>query len=101
MSPLIGPLPGAGNTWVPPTGWSVAQFQYLCTIDMDAVLQMDITDIDDYCKSWLKDQAPNQPIRSKGTTFDPQNPEIGYAKFSQAKAAWMALFPPLSIVPVA
>jgi hypothetical protein len=42
---------------------------------------------------WLVDKAPNQPIRMRGGTFDPQNPEIGYAKFSEAKAAWRALFP--------
>jgi hypothetical protein len=37
--------------------------------------------------------APNQPIRANGITFDPSNPEIGYAKFSQAEAAWKQLFP--------
>jgi hypothetical protein len=78
---------------MPPTGWSVAQFQYLCTIDMDALVQTDVAYIDDYCTSWLNDQAPNQPIRPNGNTFDPQNPEIGYAKFSEAKAPWSKLFP--------
>jgi hypothetical protein len=32
-----------------------------------------------------------------GTSFDPQHPEIGYAKFSEAKAAWTALFPAVAI----
>jgi uncharacterized protein len=95
MSPLISPLPAAGNAWMPPTGWSVAQFQYLCSIDMDAVAQSDVAYIDDYCTSWLKDQAPNQPIRANGATFDPWKPEIGYAKFSEAKAAWAQLFQPV------
>ena len=94
MSPLISPLPAAGNSWVTPAGWSVAQFQYLCGIDMDAIVQTDVDYIDTYCTSWLKDDAPNQPIRANGTTFDPWNPEIGYSKFSQAKAAWKVLFPP-------
>jgi len=96
MSPLISPLPAAGGGWIPPAGWSVAQFQYLCNIDMDAVVQNDVTYIDDYCGYWLADQAPNQPIRMNGTVFDPSTPEIGYAKFSEAKAAWQSLFPPLS-----
>ena len=98
MSPLISPLPAPGNAWMPPTGWSVAQFQYLCNIDMDALAPTDVAFIDDYCTTWLNDQAPNQPIRPNGTTFDPQNPEIGYAKFGQAKTAWAQLFPQLPVV---
>lgn len=93
MSPLISPLPAASNTWTPPVKWSVAQFQYLCSIDMDAIAPTDVTYIDDYCTSWLRDEAPNQPIRANGSTFDPWNPEIGYAKFSDAKAVWTQLFP--------
>jgi hypothetical protein len=34
----------------------------------------------------------NHPIRMKGDTLDPQKP-IGYATFSEALAAWCALFP--------
>jgi len=93
MSPLISPLPAAAGAWTPPAGWSVAQFQYLSNIDMDAVAQTDVTYIADYCSSWLSDRAPNQPIRMNGATFDPRNPEIGYASFSEALAAWRALFP--------
>jgi hypothetical protein len=93
MNPLISPLPTAQDGWIPPKGWSVAQFQYLCDIDMDAVIQTQITFIRDYCTFWLDDRAPNQPIRPNGRSFDPLNPDIGYAKFSQAKTAWQALFP--------
>ena len=96
MSPLISPLPAAGGGWTPPGGWSVAQFQYLSNLDLDAIAQNDVAYIDDYCSFWLADNAPNQPIRPNGATFDPQNPEIGYAKFSQAKAAWGTLFPPIA-----
>jgi hypothetical protein len=35
----------------------------------------------------------NHPIRRNGDTLDPQNLEIGYATFSEALAAWPALFP--------
>lgn len=99
MSPLMSPIPSKGK-WSPPKGWSLARFRYLCSIDMDAVVQSDVSYIDDYCSSWLQDSAPNQPIRANGDTFDPRNPEIGYAKFSQAAAAWRQLFPPIQ-APVA
>ena len=92
MSPLVSPIL-ANNVWTPPAEWSLAQFQYLCSIDMDAINQIDVTYIDDYCTDWLADDAPNQAIRANGITFDPSNPEIGYAKFSQAEAAWKQLFP--------
>ena len=92
MSPLIAPLPAPGAGWRTPAGWSLAQFKYLANIDMDAVAQTDIGYIDDYCTYWLADAAPNQPIRSNGQTFDPQQSEIGYATFGDAKAAWRTLF---------
>jgi uncharacterized protein len=91
MSPLISPL-RAGGGWAPPKGYTVAQFQYLCQIDMDAVMPIEIRFITDYCTFWLEDRAPNQPIRMNGQTFDPQNPEIGYAKFSEAKVAGIVSF---------
>jgi hypothetical protein len=93
MSPLMSPLPAQAAGWMPPSGWTVAQFQYLCNIDMDAVVQTDVAYVNDHCTFWLGDRAPNQPIRANGTTFDPQKPEIGYASFSEALAAWSALFP--------
>lgn len=93
MSPLISPLPAVTGEWVAPGDWPVAQFQYLCGIDMDAVSAFDISYVDDYCSVWLVDRAPNQPIRGNGVRFDPWNPEIGYARFSEAHQAWQALFP--------
>ena len=93
MSPLVSPLPAAGGGWQPPQGWSVAQFLYLANLGFDALAQNDITYVDDYCASWLADVAPNQPIRANGTAFDPLNPQLGYAKFSAARAAWVSLFP--------
>jgi hypothetical protein len=97
MSPLMSPFPVQGGGWTPPAGWSVAQFQYLCNIDMDAVAQSDVGYIDDYCSFWLQDRAPNQPIRPNGTTFDPRSPEIGYARFSEAQKAWGILFPMVGV----
>ena len=93
MSPLITPLRGAGGEWLVPGNWPVDRFEYLCNIGMDALESLDITYIDDYCGVWLLDLAPNQPIRPNGKIFDPENPEIGYAKFSEALAAWRQLVP--------
>ena len=92
MNPLVSPLPGAGGTLVPPAGWSVAQLNYLSNMGFDAVAQNDVAYIDSYCTAWLAGLAPNQPIRPKGSAFDPWNPEIGYARFSDAMAAWGVLF---------
>jgi len=97
MSPLMSPFPAQAGGWMPPTGWSVAQFQHLCNIDMDAVVQTDVGYIDDYCSFWLQDRAPNQPIRANGTAFDPRRPEIGYASFSAAQKAWDILFPVIGL----
>jgi uncharacterized protein len=96
MSPLVAPLAAADGTLAPPAGWSAAQFLHLCAIDLAALAQTDIDYIDDYCRFWLADTAPNQPIRANGAVFDPLKPEIGYAKFSEARAAWRALMPPLA-----
>lgn len=95
MSPLVSPLPAAGGGFAPPAGWSLAQFQYLSNIDMDAVVQTDVAYIDSYCSTWLGGQAPNQPIRPNGQAFDPWRPEVGYATFAEAKAAWRHLLPPV------
>ncbi len=91
MSPLIAPVRDPDGGLTAPAGWPAAQFQHLCGIDLDAMQPLDITYIEDYCLAWLDDAAPNQPIRGGGTTFDPWRPEIGYAKFSEALAAWNAL----------
>jgi hypothetical protein len=101
MSPLISPLPARAGKWKAPAGWSAAQFQYLSKIGMDAVQQIEVAYIEDYCLAWLDDQAPNQPIRMNGKKFDPMKPEIGYAKFSEAQTAWRQLFPPVDALGVA
>lgn len=100
MSPLISPTPGADG-WLPPQGMSAAIFQYMCGIGMDALSDFDITYIDTYCTAWLKDDAPNQPIRPNGKTFDPWTPELDYPKFSAAKAAWEKLSADVAVSPMA
>lgn len=88
---LISPSPDAAG-WKPPTGWSVAQFLHLCGIDIDAV-DPQVAYIDSYCTSWLAGAAPNQGIRPSAQRFDPWNPQIGYARFSEARSAWQVLLP--------
>ncbi len=99
MSPLVTPLPDDAGGWKPPQGMSIDEFRYICSIGMDAVQQIDIEYVDTYCDAWLNDLAPNQPIRMTSEPYDPWNPEIGYAKFSEAAAAWQMLFPRTDAVP--
>ncbi len=89
MNPLIRPALQDGE-WVAPDGWTAAQFQYLCNLDLDAVDQNQVQYIVDWCQLWLGDGAPNQPLRMDGATM---NVEIGYGKYSEAKLAWSRLFP--------
>jgi hypothetical protein len=89
MNPLLSPRDDNGR-WAAPEGWSAAQFQYLCNIDIDAVEQNDVLYIDRYCGYWLTDRAPNQPIRMNYATLAL---ELGHATFGEARAAWAVLFP--------
>jgi hypothetical protein len=88
MNPLIAPIRDAGGKWTQPPGLTVAQFKYLCDLDMDAVGQNDVMAITQYCDLWLKNQAPNQPIRMDGATL---KTEIGYDRYGAAKTAWLAI----------
>jgi uncharacterized protein len=94
MSPLVSPTPTnvEYEYWLP-VGWTVDDFLSLSKTGIDAVVQTDIERIDKYAASWIASEAPNQAIRADGAKFDPWAPEIGYAKFSEAEAAWQELFP--------
>jgi uncharacterized protein len=96
MNPLISPARQNGQ-WGAPNGWTAAQFQYLCNLDVDAVDQNQVQYIADWCQLWLQDGAPNQPLRMNGETMAV---EVGYGKFSDAKRAWSSLFPRSNPVPV-
>jgi hypothetical protein len=94
MSPLVSPWPqNEGHVYRLPVDWSPAEFDALCKTTMDAVQQEDIERIDRYCATWLANNAPNQAIRENSEKFDPWSPEIGFASFNKAKAAWEKLFP--------
>jgi hypothetical protein len=88
MNPLIRPIKDSDGNWAQPSGMTPAQFKFLCRVDMDAVEANEVAAIAHYTELWLADGAPNQPIRADGRTFEP---EIGFAKFSQARAAWQTV----------
>jgi hypothetical protein len=94
LSPLVSPV-SSGGALVAPSGWTAAQFRYLCNLGMDAVEANDVAYIDDWCRLWLGDHVANQPIRMDGATL---RPEVGYGRFSEGMLAWQALFPPVATV---
>jgi uncharacterized protein len=92
LSPLITPVAADGG-WTTPPGWTPAQFEHICGLGMDAVESADVAYIDNWCQLWLRDLAPNQPIRMNGETLVP---ELGYGRYSEALSAWRSLFPQVS-----
>ena len=84
MNPLIAPQ-RRQDGWGTYAGMTPEAFVYLCGLGMDAVEQPQVAAIESYCDLWLADRVPNQPIRMDGATLEP---EIGQARFSQAKDAW-------------
>ena len=89
MNPLITPRDLDGQL-AAPEGWTAAQFEYLCNLDMDAVEQSQVEYIVDWCQLWLQDAVPNQPLRMDGDTMAV---EVGYGRYSEARNAWSVLFP--------
>ncbi|HLK69680.1 MAG TPA: patatin-like phospholipase family protein [Bryobacteraceae bacterium] len=87
MNPLIGPV-YKGGTWSLPGSMTPDQFNFIKDLDLDAVLESQVHAIARYADLWLKDEAPNQPIRTNGKTF---RPELGQGRFSKARAAWKAI----------
>lgn len=85
MNPLISPVKDTAGNWTAPGGMTAAQFTYLAKLDMDAVDQHQVDAINEYAGLWLQSKAPNQPIRMDGDTL---TPELGYAWFKDAYAAW-------------
>jgi len=88
MSPMVSPVLDANKQWIAPGGLTLAQFQALAALGMDAIDQPDVETIANYADLWLKGQAPNQPVRMDG---DSLTCEIGQSTFSAARAAWDAV----------
>jgi uncharacterized protein len=91
MSPLVSPVKKTVNgteVWTAPGSMTVAQFKNLVNLDFDAVEQAQVDEITKYADLWLKNEAPNQPIRMDGSTLVR---ELGQSSFGAAKAAWGAI----------
>jgi hypothetical protein len=91
MSPLVSPVKKKVNgtdVWTAPGSMTVTQFKNLVSLDFDAVEQSQVDEISKYADLWLKNEAPNQPIRMDGDTL---LRELGQGSFGTAKAAWEAI----------
>jgi len=88
MSPLISPLKDPAGNWSALPPMTDQEFVDLANLDMDAVEQLQAESIFQYAGLWLRDVAPNQPIRMDGDTLIP---EIGHPTFSAARNAWSAI----------
>jgi hypothetical protein len=84
MNPVIAPVLQAGQLQ-PPGGMTLAQFQYLCGIGIDALQPGEVNAIAAYADLWLAGRAPNQPIH---TDEGAPPVSIGAADFPAALAAW-------------
>jgi len=99
MSPMVQPRHGGiGRNglpqWVPYEwfGQASAQrgktlFERLVALDMDAVNDDEVQDIERLADLWLEGNVPNQPIHSD----DRFVPVIGHGAFGDALARWKAL----------
>jgi uncharacterized protein len=87
MNPLIAPVKKAGRLSAPGS-MTPEEFDFLKKLGLDAIKKPEVDAIAGYADLWLKDAAPNQPIRMNGKTF---KAEVGQGKFSEAEAAWEAI----------
>jgi hypothetical protein len=91
MSPLVSPVKkmvNGTNVWSAPGSMTAPQFKNLVNLDFDAVEQSQIDEITQYADLWVKNEAPNQPIRMDGNTLAR---ELGQDRFGTAKSAWEAI----------
>lgn len=88
MNPLVQPMPGNTDVrWVLPAGLSDDEFESLVNMDMDAIKPDQILLIAKFCDLWLADNVRNQGIRVVRETL---LPDIGFARYSDARRAWQA-----------
>jgi len=88
MNPLISPVKKQDGQWHLPGDLSQTQFDFLAGLDLDAIQEHEVDAIERYAELWLRDEAPNQPVRLDGATL---KTEIGQGLFTEAFAAWKAL----------
>ncbi len=99
MNPMVQPrhagIDAAGHTRWEPYEWfaepSSARgrtlFERLVALDMDALADDEVQDIERLADLWLDGKVPNQPVYSD----DRFAPVIGQGWFAEALAAWRAL----------
>ncbi|MGE0153843.1 MAG: patatin-like phospholipase family protein [Reyranellaceae bacterium] len=90
MNPLVQPLRTVNGNLALPNGVSAAEFEKLRELEMDAVEQDQVLLIQRFGRRWLADDVTNQAIRANSVTLEPQ---IGFNRYSDAKAAWLARAP--------
>ncbi len=88
MSPLIRPVKKTDGTWGAPGSMTKTEFAFLANLDLDAIEQRQVDAIASYADLWVKNVAPNQPIRMDGKTF---KRELGQLTFRAAAAAWKTI----------
>ncbi len=81
----------------PSAGRGRTLFERLASLDMDAMADDEIRDIERLADLWLAGKVPNQAILAD----DRLVPEIGHGWFAEALAQWRALESPPAIVPAA
>lgn len=91
MNPLVSPMMDAFGQWIFPAGLTLAQFQALAKLPMDAIEQNQVLTIASYADRWLNDRTYNQPVRMDA---DNLACELGQMSYSAAKNAWNAIRQP-------
>jgi len=90
LNPLVQPLRTVNGNLALPSGISSDDFEQLRNLTMDAIRQDEVLLIQRFGQLWLADEVTNQAIRANSFTLEPQ---IGFNRFSDARAAWLARNP--------
>jgi hypothetical protein len=86
LSPIVQPIKRDGG-WTYPEGLPQAIFDGLTQLGMDAVEDQDVDLIRQLGIAWIRDGAPNHPIRIR----DDLTPGLGDPTYASAKARWQAM----------
>jgi len=89
LNPLIQPVRDADKHWTYPAGMDRDAFVFIRDLDMDAVDQPQVEAIQAFCKLWIADAVPNQPVRANSADL---TPEIGFGRFTPARSIAMQWF---------
>ncbi len=86
LSPIVQPIKRDGG-WTYPDGLPPAIFDGLVQLGMDAVEDQDVDLIRQLGIAWIRDGAPNHPIRIQ----DDLTSGLGDPTYASAKARWRAM----------